>query len=183
MILLLNISATIIPSASLKGSAASQRRQHEEAKRSGLSYIKDDSQLFSMVKSGYLVPITRNIRVNPELRKKFHFVRPWTNLFLKRIAIQFKNKFGTDLQVNSAVRTVEYQNNLRKRNKNAARRSSHPTGATIDLAKKNLTREQIVWLRAVLISLERRKLIEATEEENQSCFHIMVFKCYSNSRN
>ncbi len=100
------------------------------------------------------------------------------------MAKAFEKRFGKGkLKINSAVRTTAYQKSLRKRNGNAAKAtgdkaSSHPTGATVDIAKKNLTKQQLVWVRNYLTRYEMKNMIEATEEKNQSVFHFMVFKNY-----
>ena len=186
--ILISVLISLVSSAqsSLKGSARSQRIQNQEADSNHLSRIKNDKELTSMVNHGYLVSLPAGtITIDSRLQSKFRYVRPWTKVFLVRLEKTFEQKFGetTKLQVNSAVRTVEYQKSLRTRNGNAAKttgpkRSSHLTGSSIDLAKLNLTHDQLVWLRSVLTSLVRRRLIEATEEHGQECFHIMVFKRY-----
>jgi len=86
--------------------------------------------------------------------------------------------------VNSAVRTVEQQKKLRRRNRNAApidgdTASSHLAGTTVDLAKRGLTRKQKKWLDAYLKNLQDQGLIEAAEERRQACYHIMVKSQYS----
>jgi hypothetical protein len=92
-------------------------------------------------------------------------------------------RFHTPLQVNSAVRTVEYQRRLLHINGNAAPAegdvaSPHLTGAAIDIAKKGLTAAEVAWMRAYLLPLEQSGKIDVEEEFKQSCFHISVYKSY-----
>jgi hypothetical protein len=171
--------------ASLKGSRPSQERQGEEAYASDLSYIENDAALERMKRAGYLVPIPvgKSLVVDERLEPKWHFIRPWTAKFLAEISSDFYAKFGRPLQVNSAVRTLERQKELRRSNGNAAalhgkRRSSHPTGAAIDLAKIGYSTEELKWVAERLLSLEKAGMIEATSERRQAVFHIMVFKKY-----
>ena len=56
--------------------------------------------------------------------------------------------------------------------------SPHLTGATIDIAKQGMTRQEIGWMRAWLLPLEKAGKIDVEEEFQQSCFHITVYKSY-----
>ena len=172
----------------LKGSPESQQRQNQEADRSGLSRVTNTVELDMLKKHGLLIkiPETPGIKIDPRLNEQFHVVRPWTAEFLSDLGKKFKKRFKSDLQVNSATRTIVYQEDLAKHNKNAApvtgdTRSAHLTGAAIDIAKIPLTHKQKQWLRKELEELENENLIEATEEHFQAVFHIMVFMNYANS--
>jgi hypothetical protein len=88
--------------------------------------------------------------------------------------------------VSSAVRTVEYQKRLERTNGNAAAAegdvvSPHLSGATVDIAKAGLTRQELVWMRRQLSGLEQAGKIDVEEEFEQSCFHITVYKSYAPS--
>ena len=168
---------------SLRGSPASQERQNQKADEADLTRIKDSEQLNRFKRLGLLVPIreTQGLIIDPRLQEEFRFVRPWTQAFLEDLATRFYKKFSKNLQINSAVRTVEYQKDLRKRNRNAAsthgnRKSSHLTGATIDITKLGMTKEELGWMRTQLLAFEKVGQIEAIEEHRQQVFHIMVFK-------
>ena len=81
------------------------------------------------------------------------------------------------------MRTVEYQKRLMGTNGNAAAAegeivSPHLTGATIDIAKNSLSREEMAWMRTRLLALEQASKIDVEEEFQQSCFHITVYKNY-----
>jgi hypothetical protein len=93
-------------------------------------------------------------------------------------------EFHRPLEVSSAVRTVAYQKRLMGINGNAAAAegdivSPHLTGATIDIAKSPLSREEIGWMRSRLLALEDAGKIDVEEEFQQSCFHITVYKIYA----
>ena len=173
----------------LKGTPASLKMQNDSANSEDLSRIKNDEKLKSMIKHGYLVPITTAVDIDTRLNKKFQYCRKWTNDFLIDLTNDFAKKFGTDrrIQLNSAVRTIEHQNQLQKSNCNAAKckgdkASSHLTGATVDLAKLGLTKEELSWMRKYLSELEKKHLVEVTEETQQAVFHIMVFKYYKSRK-
>ncbi len=170
---------------SLKGSRESQQRQNEEANKEDLSRIKNDDQLENMKQLRLLVPLPTNqyIQIDSRLKNEFTWCRPWTRNFLITLSKDFHKNFPKSknkIKINSAVRTIEYQNELRGRNKNAIEAagplaSSHSTGATIDIAKLDLSRGELSWMRKYLLRLEGRKAIEATEEQYQAVFHIMVY--------
>ena len=82
------------------------------------------------------------------------------------------------------MRTVEYQKRLERTNGNAAPAegdlvSPHLTGATVDIAKKGLSRAEIAWMRRRLLGLEAEGKIDVEEEFKQACFHITVYKSYA----
>lgn len=169
----------------LKGSPESQIKQNRVADTYNLPRIENDAELEEMKAEGLLVriPDTLGIKIDERLDERFRYVRPWVATYLIKLGRDFYNRFGTDIQINSAVRTVVYQVGISGRNKNAApatgeKRSSHLTGSAIDIAKLPLTREQKHWLRPRLVNLELSNTHEATEEHHQAVFHIMVFPDY-----
>ncbi len=60
--------------------------------------------------------------------------------------------------------------------------SPHLTGATIDIAKKGMSRSEVEWMRRRLLALEDAGKIDAEEEFHQACFHITVYKTYAPAR-
>ena len=113
----------------------------------------------------------------------YRYLRPWSKLFLDRLSSQYRARFGKPLKVTSLVRTVSLQEGLTRRNGNAApaygpHRSSHLTGATLDISKKGMTTKEIDWMRRVLHSLKIKGYVHAVEEFQQSAFHVMVFRSY-----
>lgn len=172
-----------VPAVSLHGSRESMRIQNRAADARDLSRISE-ADLKKFKKAGLLVklPRTRFLKIDGRLPGKYRYVRPWTREFVVQLSRRFHDRFGEPLVITSAVRTVEYQQKLTRTNANAARgatrdtRSSHLTGATIDIAKKRLSAAQIRWLRARLLKNERVRRAEATEEFGQAVFHVMVLR-------
>ncbi len=171
----------------LQGSPEALARQNKLADLERLPRIRE-KQIRAFQRSELLVPLPneQGVTIDYRLSTKYRWCRPKTKDFLIDIGSDFYREFGKKIQVNSAIRTVEYQARLIKRNGNAAsnkpgpRESSHLTGATIDIAKRGMSPEQLVWMRDRLANLERRGLIEATEEFQQPVFHIMVSMKYQN---
>ncbi len=187
------LSFVLIPtsvfSASLKGSPESLRKQNEVADQEGLKRIKNDRELEEMKKKGELVPVPLSTKVDPKLHPKWRWCLSCTADFLDDFAVDFIDRFGYMPQLSSAVRTVERQlaiqrgDELTPKNANAApvkgdRASVHLTGSSFDISKLKMPKDEILWVRQRLLELEERGLIEATEEWDQACFHVMVFQTY-----
>jgi hypothetical protein len=183
-------SARLVIPAPLRGSHESLVRQNQMAEAEGLERILDDTDLSNRIASGSLVPvpISSGLHINTDLPENRRYCRPWTAQFLADLSRAHSAKFaGSPLEVTSAVRTVEYQRHLRLVNGNAAAAdgdiaSPHLTGGTIDIGKNGLTSREIGWIRAWLIPLEQKGLIDVEEEFKQSCFHISVYRKYSDAK-
>lgn len=167
----------------LKGTHEIQRAQNTRAKLERLEPIKNDRELALRKKRGELqrIPESQWLRIDPRLKEKWRWALPHVVRFVDNLAAVFYACYGHPLQVNSAVRTVEYQKWLGRRNANAAdvkgdEASSHLYGSTIDIAKKRLTLDELTMLRAVLIELKNSGRIAVAEEFNQAVFHVMVFR-------
>jgi hypothetical protein len=164
----------------------SQLRQNAEIDRLGLPRIKNQEQVESLVMRKELVPLPLgpHLTANPLLDQDRRYCRPLAAQFLTDLSDAFYARFHVPLQVNSAVRTVEYQHRLRRWNANAAPEngdvaSSHLAGLTVDLERKRLTAEQIHFIEMRLLLLNMQGKVEVEEEHYQLCFHIMVMGNYA----
>ena len=174
----------------LRGSRESLIHQNEMAEADGLERIQDDADLEDRIAHGSLVhvPVSAALRINTDLPENRRYCRPWTAKFLSDLSAAHSGHFaGASVEVTSAVRTVEYQRRLRHINGNAAAAdgdiaSPHLTGGTIDIAKKGLTAREIGWLRAWLMPLQQQGKIDVEEEFRQACFHISVYKNYTDPK-
>jgi hypothetical protein len=182
---LYNRRGRLIVPPPLKGSHQILLRQNLIADSDGLERVHDDADLDHMRAAGILVPVPadNSLRIDDRLPANRRFCRPWTALFLDTLARQHFARFQTPLQVNSAVRTVEFQQRLLHSNGNAApaegdTASPHLTGQAVDIAKHGLTLAEIAWLRAYLLPLVQQGKLDVEEEFQQSCFHISVYKKY-----
>jgi hypothetical protein len=187
------VTATIEPRplinmhlAPLVGSRESLMRQNERTEADGLTRIEDDAQLNELRREKALVPVpvAMSLRINEGLPQNRRYCRPWTAKFLSDLARAHYARFRRSVQVNSAVRTVEYQRQLIEVNGNAAPAdgdiaSPHLSGATIDIAKKGLSTSEIAWMRGYLYPLQMAGKLDVEEEFYQSCFHITVYKSYA----
>jgi hypothetical protein len=133
------------------------------------------------------VPVSAALTVNSNLPEHHRYCRPWTARFLIDLAHAHEAQFHSSFEVSSAVRTVEYQKRLMEINGNAAAAegdvvSPHLTGATIDIAKSGMSRQEIGWMRYWLLRLQTEGKIDVEEEFQQACFHITVYKSYLPAR-
>jgi hypothetical protein len=183
------VAALLVPRggmpAPLRGSLASLERQNDRLDSEGLERIEDEADLSARIADKLLVPLPASnaLTVNPDLEENHRYCRPWTAKFLADLARAHEAAFHRSIEVSSAVRTVEYQKRLMETNGNAAPAegdlvSPHLTGATVDIAKKGLSRDEIAWMRRRLADLQTAGKIDVEEEFKQSCFHITVYKSY-----
>jgi hypothetical protein len=182
---LYNKRGRLIVPPPLKGSHEILVHQNEVADRDGLSRIQDDGDLLDMRNKRLLVALPDNeaLQVDDRLPTNRRYCRPWTSQFLATLARAHYARFHTPLQVNSAVRTVEFQQHLMHINGNAApaegdTASPHLTGQAVDIAKHGLSLAEIAWLRGYLLPLVQEGKVDVEEEFQQSCFHVSVYKKY-----
>jgi hypothetical protein len=173
----------------LRGSLTSLERQNEKAEAEGLERIEDEDDLSDRIAHKLLVPVpvSAALTVNSNLPEHHRYCRPWTARFLIDLAHAHEAQFHSSFEVSSAVRTVEYQKRLMEINGNAAAAegdvvSPHLTGATIDIAKSGMSRQEIGWMRYWLLRLQTEGKIDVEEEFQQACFHITVYKSYLPAR-
>jgi hypothetical protein len=171
--------------APLYGSHEVLLHQNQMANHDGLDRVRDDADLLDLRRDKKLValPTNETLRVDDRLPANRRFSRPWTADFLAVLAHDYYASFHEPLQVNSAVRTVEFQQRLLHTNGNAApstgdTASPHLTGQAIDIAKRGLTVTEIAWMRTYLAPLIDQGKIDVEEEFQQSCFHISVYRNY-----
>ncbi len=172
-----------------KPSRESLLLQNAEIDRLNLPRIRDDKELQQLIASEDLVPITPNeaLRIQPSLDPGRRYCRPWTLQFVQDISAAYYKEFHEQIQVNSAVRTVQVQKKLRRHNRNAAPEkgetaSSHLAGLTVDLQRRGMTKKQVKWMEEYMKPLKDLGLIEPEEERRHWCFHIMVAGGYSEWR-
>jgi hypothetical protein len=180
----LRLSQPAIPPP-LRGSMESLVRQNDKTEADNLERIEDEDDLADRIARKMLIPVPTSaaLTINEKLPASHRYCRPWTAQFLSDLAHIHGAEFHRPLEVSSAVRTVEYQKQLMETNGNAAPAegdiaSPHLTGATIDLAKQGMSRQEMGWMRAWLLPLQQAGKIDVEEEFQQACFHITVYKSY-----
>ena len=185
LVSLLPVSLCAASRTSLIADETSPTTQNTRADDDNLSRIQNVAMLNRFVRAGYLVsvPASGSHYYVHGVPAQYRYTRPWTKLFLARLSRQYYAKFGKRLRVTSLVRTEGRQRRLTRVNANAAdavgdSRSSHLTGATIDVSKRFMSAAERRWMRDVLYSLHQQGYVYAIEEFYQPTFHIMVFRGY-----
>lgn len=160
---------------------ASLIRQNLCADQMGLRRIQNGIELQSLVESGTLIALPNNgaMVIARGLPTNRRYALPLTVAFLLRLSEAYRLRFGKPLVIDSVVRDADTQRRLRRHNRNAApvdgeTASSHETGATVDIAKRGMTRAQLQWMRATLSYEVVMNRIIVEEEKHQACFHTMV---------
>lgn len=154
-------------SQSLRGSRASLDVQNRVARDHDYTYTSTPSQVRSFVNSGYLVPVRANRDFDLHA-VSFPYARPEAEVFIRRLASQYRAACGEKLVVTSLTRPRNSQP------RNASARSVHPTGMAIDLRRSNVAACR-GWLESVLLSLEGQGVLEATRESYPPHYHVALF--------
>lgn len=169
----------------LIATASSQAIQNEKANEYDLSRMRNRSMIRRFYRAGLLdlVPTRTRYYYLHDIPRAYHYLRPWTKLFLDRLSREYYARFGQRLRITSMIRTVRMQQRLIRRNPNAARatgpdRSSHLTGATLDISKRFMSYRGQLWMRHVLFRLAESGYLYAIEEFVEPCFHVMVYPNY-----
>ncbi len=153
--------------ASLRGSSASLARQAAQRETHDLTRLRDAEQVERFRDGDLLVPLSGGDHYEVD-GASFPYVRPAIRLFVNRISGQYEQACGKDLVVTSAIRPLDSQPS------NASPRSVHPAGIAVDfrISKKRKCRQ---WLESTLLSLERKRVLEATREKKPPHYHVAVF--------
>ena len=171
----------------VKGSRESLLRQNQRLDQDELERIQDDDELAALVDQNKLVALEDTRAVRVAVVEERRWCRPWTLQFVEDLGEKHYEAFRRPVQVNSAVRTAEYQRELMRRNHNAAAEegdlaSPHLSGATVDISKRGLPKRELAWMRQYLLRLQNEGVIDAEEEFRQPVFHITVYKRYEDFR-
>jgi hypothetical protein len=169
----------------LAAKRSSQAIQNARANAYHLSRMRNRAMILQFYRSGYLVRVPERTRYYylDSIAPPYRYLRPWTMLFLDRLSREFYEKFGQPLRVTSLIRTVGSQSRLTHTNPNAAEatgpdRSSHLTGATLDISKRFMPVRGQQWMRSVLFRLKKSGYLYAIEEFQEPAFHVMVYPNY-----
>jgi hypothetical protein len=152
---------------SLRGSRRSVTRMYDRARERDLTFYRTTREVRRAASRGTLVPLRGGADYRLAITGDAPYVLPATRTFVQRLASQYRAACGQRLVVTGAMRPSV------RRLVNSSPRSVHPTGMAIDLRKP--AGRCLTWLRRTLVSLERRGLIEATEERRPPHFHVAIF--------
>jgi hypothetical protein len=164
---LLGPGAAQLQSQTLRGSVASLDVQNRTASDHDFTFLRTSAQVRQFVSSGYLVEVRGTLDFDLHA-VSFPYARPEVELFVRRLASQYRSACGEKLVVTSLTRPQNSQP------ANASSRSVHPTGMAVDLRRSNRSSCRS-WLESVLLSLERAGVLEATRERYPPHYHVALF--------
>lgn len=161
------VAATPVAGQSLRGSARSLDRQNDVARQHEFTYIDTKERVEYFAEQGWLV------RIRPTSDFELHavsfpYARPEVQLFIERLARQYRVACGERMVVTSLTRPKTRQP------RNASDRSVHPTGMAIDL-RYSRDRNCRRWLEGVLLDLEGAGILEATLERRPVHYHVALY--------
>lgn len=160
--------AASAPAQTLRGSPASVDLMYTSAHEKALAFLHSSADIYRSAAGGdlKLILITNDVFLD---RVNYPFVLPYTKSFVDSLAATYHGACGERLVVTSGSRPMDRQP------RNASPKSVHPTGMAIDFRKPK-TPACLAWLRASLLGLENRHVIEATEERHPPHFHVAVLQ-------
>ncbi len=167
---------------------SSQAVQNARADAFHLSRLRDLAMVQKFHADGLLVsvPSSTSYYYLDNVPADYRYLRPWSKLFLDQLSRDYYARFRQPLRITSLLRTVQFQRRLARINPNAADaigadRSSHLTGATLDISKHFMDRRGQLWMRRYLLRMKREGYLYAVEEFQEPCFHVMVYPTYRQS--
>ena len=151
---------------SLRGSHAAVDRAYDAAVRAGLPFVHSNTELERRAGDGEYVALNRSATTYRLKGVGSPYVRAATRDFVTGFAADYATQCGEPLTVTSAMRPTSV------RLRNSVQKSVHPTGMAVDLrAPRTGCR---AWMRTTLLGMERRGVIDATEEHHPAHFHVVV---------
>ena len=152
---------------SLRGSRASVDRAYATAHARGLAFHRTRRTIERDAARGVYVRLLNT----PTYRLRgvgVPYLLPTTRATLAELALRYRRQCGERLVVTSGMRLTV------NRLLNGTPKSVHPTGLAFDLrAPRGRCRS---WIRRELLALERRGVVDATEERFPPHLHVVVYR-------
>ena len=162
------LAAPALEAASLTPSRPGLLRQVRAARDHGFPYAQNDADVRAMLERGALVRINGDANHVVKWGVSQPYARPEVELFLERLAAQYRGACGKRLVVTSLVRPKSRQP------RNASELSVHPTGMAMDLRVSEYASCRR-WLEGALVGLESRGVLEAARERYPPHYHVVLF--------
>jgi hypothetical protein len=151
----------------LRGSSASVERAYRTAVARRLPFHRSRKTIERLARRGQYVRLTNTATYR--LRGVgVPFLLPATRTVLGDLAARYRRRCGERLVVTSGMRLTI------SRLINSTPKSVHPVGLAFDLrAPRGRCRG---WIRSELLAMERRGLVDATEERFPPHLHVVVYR-------
>ncbi|MCZ6507246.1 MAG: DUF5715 family protein [Acidobacteria bacterium] len=165
---LLALAGPALHAASLTPSPAAFDRQVAGAEAQGYARALTRNDVYDEVRSGDLVQLTGNDDYEVKSTIPLPFARPGIQLFVERLAAEYRASCRDRLVITSLVRPKNRQP------RNAHPRSVHQLGLAMDL-RRSWSRTCRRWLEANLLHLENEGVLEASRERHPPHYHVVLF--------
>jgi LysM repeat protein len=153
---------------SLKGSRTAMRRQNSVALEQDFTFLRTTSDVWRFVDKGLLVKVKNTGSLKLSEAVSFPYARGAVKTFAERLASQYKDACGEKLVVTSLTRPLSRQP------WNASDLSVHPAGMALDI-RVSQRRACRRFLEQTLVSLENKRVLDATRERFPAHYHVAVF--------
>lgn len=155
--------------ASLKGNKKAVMGAYNYAQAADYTFAANDAERDRLVANGALVKLdSRYIRLN---NASSPYVLPVVARFVDRLGEQYAAAGCGKLIVNGGMRPLDFQGTL----KNGSSHSVHPTGMPVDLFRDTDENSYCYkWLEGRLMTIEANRRIDATAEDFNRHFHVVV---------
>jgi hypothetical protein len=163
-------ASTVASSAhaqTLRGSKGSVEKMYWFAVNHRMSFRHTPEAISADAARGRLVQLGGSLDYALAGGVGWPFVTPETKRFVELFAEQYSAVCEGPLMLTSASRP------LNRQPRNANKHSVHPAGIAIDL-RRPPRGPCLDWTRQALVELERRGIVEATEERRPVHFHVAV---------
>lgn len=158
---------------SLRGSRASVERMYRSARAKALHFYETHAGVRQATAAGRFVPFRSSSHLVLHRDVTHPVVLPRTRTVIVGLAARYHAACGQRLVLTSATRPQAGQP------RNASRKSVHPTGMAVDIRRPS--GRCLTWLRRELVAMERKGIVEATEERRPPHFHVAVLKAPASS--
>jgi hypothetical protein len=154
---------------SLRGSRAAVSDAYLRAKEDGLAFARTRREIERGARTGEYVALGRSTSTYRLRGVAVPYVRPATRAFVTDFGADYRRACGEPLTVTSAMRPTSVHL------ANSVQQTVHPTGMAVDLRTPRRGGCR-AWMRTALLGLERRGVVNATEEHRPAHFHVVVFR-------
>lgn len=153
----------------LHGSPASVEKMYDFAQRYHYPFYLTPATLDTAIAHGKVVALTGDSTYDLTRGVGFSYATREAKQFVTLFAPQYLAACGAPLTVTSAARPMSRQP------RNANPHSVHPTGIAVDI-RRPPPGPCLTWVRNALVELERKGIIEATEEHHPVHLHVAVLE-------
>jgi hypothetical protein len=154
--------------ASLRGSNAAMARQHGVAVTAGYAFARTAAEIAALERTGALVRLHGNDDYGFREGVQSMVGRPEMQIFIERLARDYRAACGEPLIVTSMTRP------LNRQPRNAHPLSVHPAGIAVDLRVSQDARCR-GWLEETLLAMEDQGLLDGIRERNPPHYHVALF--------